>query len=194
MKKLERSDIKDIVEYEKIRTAFREEVIQNKQHRRVTVGPSLTFIFENRNTVLFQIEEIIRAERLVHENQILEELAVYNTLIPDESELSSTLLIEITNKRKVKTLLNQFIGLDSPNQVWLEFGKERVEAQFEQGRSTESKISAVHFLRFPFSTEQAIRFRDGNETVFLTINHPSYKERTALAQEVHTSLARDLEA
>lgn len=194
MKKLERSDIKDIIEYEKVRESFRREVIQNKQHRRVAVGPSLTFIFENRDTVLFQIEEIIRAERLVHEDQILEELAAYNTLIPDQSELSSTLLIEITNKRKIKMLLNRFIGLDSPDQVRLEFGKEIVGAQFEQGRSTESKISAVHFLRFMFSAEQAIQFRNGKEPVFLTVNHPSYKKRTALTREVRTSLARDLEA
>jgi len=194
MRKIQRHDVKDIIEYEKIRTEFRRHIIDLKKKRRFTVGGNLTFVFENRETVLFQIEEMIRAERIVREEQIADEINVYNALIPDENELSATLLIEITEQGRVSQILDQFIGLDDPigRHVWLQFGEERVFAQFEQGRSTGEKISAVHFVRFRFTTEQARRFRSGEDGVYLQVAHPRYLERAPIQPGALAILADDL--
>ena len=194
MRKLERKDVKDIIEYEKVRNEFRQHIIHLKRIRRLTVGGHLTFVFENRETVLFQIEEMIRAERIVEEEQIVDEINVYNALIPDENELSATLLIEITEQARIRSILENFIGLDDPigRHVWLEFGEERVFAEFEQGRSSGEKISAVHFIRFVFTKEQARRFRSGEDRVYLQVAHQRYFERAQVEPGALALLADDL--
>ena len=191
MRKIERADVRDIIEYEKARDGFRRRIIELKKRRRVGVGRDLTFVFENRDTMIFQIQEMMRAERIVHEEGIADEIEVYNTLIPDENELSATLLIEITDQRRIKPVLDRLMGLDEPERVSLQFGGERVYAVFEEGRSNEEKISAVHFVRFPFSGPQARRFRSGEDTTYLCVDHPNYKRRTKIDPETRASLEAD---
>ena len=191
MRKIERADVRDIIEYEKARDGFRRRIIELKKRRRVGVGRDLTFVFENRDTMIFQIQEMMRAERIVHEEGIADEIEVYNTLIPDENELSATLLIEITDQRRIKPVLDRLMGLDEPECVSLQFGGERVYAVFEEGRSNEEKISAVHFVRFPFSGPQARRFRSGEDTAYLCVDHPNYKRRTKIDPETRASLEAD---
>ena len=191
MRKIERADVRDIIEYEKARDGFRRRIIELKKLRRVGVGRDLTFVFENRDTMIFQIQEMMRAERIVHEEGIADEIEVYNTLIPDENELSATLLIEITDQRRIKPVLDRLMGLDEPECVSLQFGGERVYAVFEEGRSNEEKISAVHFVRFPFSGPQARRFRSGEDTAYLCVDHPNYKRRTKIDPETRASLEAD---
>ena len=191
MRKIERADVRDIIEYEKARDGFRRRIIEIKKRRRVGVGRDLTFVFENRDTMIFQIQEMMRAERIVHEEGIADEIEVYNTLIPDENELSATLLIEITDQRRIKPVLDRLMGLDEPECVSLQFGGERVYAVFEEGRSNEEKISAVHFVRFPFSGPQARRFRSGEDTAYLCVDHPNYKRRTKIDPETRASLEAD---
>ncbi len=192
MRKIERADVRDIIEYEKARDGFRRRIIDLKKRRRVGVGRNLTFVFENRDTMIFQIQEMMRAERIVHEDRIADEIEVYNTLIPDANELSATLLIEITDQRRIKPVLDRLMGLDEPERVWLQFGGERVHAAFEEGRSNEEKISAVHFVRFPFTEQQARRFRSGEDAAYLCVDHPNYKRRAKIAPEVRASLEEDL--
>ena len=192
MRKIERADVRDIIEYEKARDGFRRRIIDLKKRRRVGVGRNLTFVFENRDTMIFQIQEMMRAERIVLEERIADEIEVYNTLIPDENELSATLLIEITDQRRIKPVLDRLMGLDEPERVWLQFGGERVYAAFEAGRSNEEKISAVHFVRFPFTEQQARRFRSGEDAAYLCIDHPNYKRRAKIAPEVRANLEEDL--
>ena len=191
MRKIERADVRDIIEYEKARDGFRRRIIELKKRRRVGVGRDLTFVFENRDTMIFQIQEMMRAERIVHEEGIADEIEVYNTLVPDENELSATLLIEITDQRRIKPVLDRLMGLDEPECVSLQFGGERVYAVFEEGRSNEEKISAVHFVRFPFSGPQARRFRSGEDTAYLCVDHPNYKRRTKIDPETRASLEAD---
>ena len=193
MRKIARADVKNILEYERVRGEFRRRIIDLKKGRRVTVGSLITLVFENRDTVLFQIEEMMRAERIVEEERIKEEIATYNALIPNADELSATLLIEITDLKKIKPTLNRLMGLDQGDRVWIQFGNEQVYGAFEEGRSTEDKISAVHFLRFEFTTQQSRRFRSGEDRVFLHIDHPSYKRKTTVPDEVLTNLREDLE-
>jgi hypothetical protein len=192
MKKITRADIRDILAYEKIRPQERARIIALKKNRRIEAGEHISIVFENRETVIFQIEEMVRAERIVKEEAIEDEIRAYNSLIPDANELSATLLIEITDQRRIKAALEKLLGLDTGRKVWLEFGGAKVHAIFEGGRSEKGKISAVHFLRFPFTTQQSRRFRTGEDTAWLVVNHPNYRQRVKISPEMRASLTEDL--
>src|SRR5262245_895916 len=148
MHKLALSDVKDLVQYEKVREEMRARIIELKKSRRVSVGPNLTLLFENRETVLFQVQEMVRTERMVEEGKIQDELDAYNTLLPEPGELSATLFIEIpeivkmTNE-EVRVAVNRFQGLERA--VWLVVDGERVPALFEGGHSKEEKMAAVQY-------------------------------------------------
>ena len=194
MKKLELSDIRNIYEYEKVREEMRRRVIDLKRRRRVQIGRHLCFVFENRETVLFQIQEMCRVERIVDEAKVQEELDVYNDLIPGENELSATLMIEIEEASEIKPILDRLMGLDAGEYVWIQVGKEyAIPAQFEPGRSDEErgKISAVHFVRFRFPPEAMKAFRE--QEVYLVVDHPGEKARTRIPEEVRASLLEDFE-
>jgi len=194
MKKLELSDIRNIYEYEKVREEMRRRVIDLKRRRRVQVGRHLCFVFENRETVLFQIQEMCRVERIVDEAKVQEELDVYNDLIPGEKELSATLMIEIEDASEIKPILDRLMGIDAEEYVWIQVGKEyAIPAQFEPGRSDEErgKISAVHFVRFAFPPEAMKAFRE--QEVYLVVDHPGEKARTRIPEEVRASLLEDLQ-
>src|SRR5215510_15567200 len=130
MKKIELSDIKNILEYERQREAFRDRIIQIKKDRRLAVGDLITLVFENRDTVLFQIQEMVRAERIVDPAKIQDEIDVYNELLPGPGELSATLFIEISESREIKPTLQRLLGLTRPGIVRMEIGnKHSVEGQ-----------------------------------------------------------------
>src|SRR5437868_11083303 len=122
------SDIKNIAEYEKARIEHRKRVIEAKRHRRVSVGPVITFVFENRETVLFQIQEMVRTERLVHDHHIQHEIDTYNNLLPGPNELSATMLIDITDKDKIRPTLDSLVGM-TDNSVFLVIGEKEIEAE-----------------------------------------------------------------
>lgn len=193
MKKIERGDILNLYDYEKVRNELRERIIRVKNGRRVQVGEKISLLFENRQTVLFQIQEMLRTERTVDEGKIQEEIEVYNTLIPEEGELSATLFIEIDDMKTIKEELDRLMGLDSPGTLWLQIGdRHRIPAVFEAGRSKEDKISAVHFIRFKLTPEQIGDFATGGWDVSLIIDHPNYRAEAKLTPEARKSLAEDL--
>ena len=117
-------------------------------------------VFENEKTLSFQIQEIMRAERLVHDEQIQEEIEVYNSIMPPSGGLSATLFIEITYEKKIKSVLNDFIGLTNSDNLYFEIGDEKVFARFEEGREKEDKISSVHYVQFYFNQNQKDRLAD----------------------------------
>src|SRR5690606_11840107 len=122
-------------------------IIALKKARRVSVGPDLTFVFENHDTVFFQIQEMLRTERITDLDAVRHELAVYNALLPQPGELSATLLIELTDQAHIAERLRALIGIDET--VWLAIGDQPpIRADFEAGRSTEEKLSAVQYVRF----------------------------------------------
>jgi hypothetical protein len=186
------ADILDLHEYEKVREARRRAVIALKRDRRVTVGRWLTFVFENRETVWFQIQEMIRAERLVDEAKIAEEIAVYNELLPREGELSATMLIEITDAGDIKPVLDRLLGIDTRDYVRLQVGPHAIVGRFETGRSDEElgKISAVHFVRFALPPAARAIFPAAE--VALVVDHPNERARVVLPDAVRRSLAGDL--
>jgi hypothetical protein len=195
MKKLSLSDIQNVYEYEKIRNNFRQRIIDLKHDRRIPVGDRISFVFENRETVKFQIQEMMRAERIVDDEKIREEIDVYNELLPNADELGATMFIEITEQSDVKPELDRFQGLDRGDCVYFEFGDlARVFARFEAGHSKEDRISAVHYLRFAFTSEEQSWFRDPKVSVALVVNHPHYSARSLLNQQQRASLAADFDA
>lgn len=186
------AEILNLYEYEKVREARRRSVIALKTERRVGVGRYLSFVFENRETVWFQIQEMIRAERLVDEGRIAEEVEVYNTLLPRPGELAATMFIEIGETAQIRPVLDTLLGVDVGDHVRLEVGPHVVPGAFEAGHSDEElgKLSAVHFVRFALPAAARRAFADAQ--VALVVNHPGDRGRTVLTPAVRRRLAEDL--
>lgn len=192
MKLLATSEILNLVEYERVREARRRELIEMKRPRRVQVGRHLTFVFENRETVWFQIQEMVRAERIVDEAKIAEEVEVYNSLLPGSGQLAATMLIEITEPSQIKPVLDTLLGIDTRDYVKLTVGPHVIVGDFETGHSDEErgKLSAVHFVRFALPPEARRIFASAE--VALVVEHPNERARAVLSEETRRSLARDL--
>ncbi len=195
MKKIDLSEVKNIYEYEKIRNDFRNYIIDLKKKRRVAVGDRVSLVFENRDTVLFQIQEMMRAERMVDDTEIKFEVDTYNELIPEKNELSATLFIEVDDPQLLRPVLDSFIGLDRGNNVYLQIGdKHKIYAQFEEGHSKDDRISAVHFIKFKFKPEQIDDFKNFDNEIKLVIDHPNYKAFAIINDETRKELIKDFES
>ncbi len=196
--KIELKDILNFFEYEKVRAEMRGRVIDLKRVRRVPVGEHLSFVFENRDTVLFQVQEMCRVERITDDARVQDELDVYNALLPGPGELSATLFIEITDKAQIQAVLDRFLGIDARGidlgpTVWIQVGKEfAVPGEFEAGHSDEEKgkLSAVHFVRFAFPPE-AVRAFAGSP-IHLVVDHAAVRGRVELPAETKAQLLQDL--
>ena len=189
MKKILLDDILGFSAYEKVRQELRQEIIEKKKSRRVTVGDNVSLVFENRDTVIFQIQEMLRAERITDLDKIREEISVYNELIPDASELSATMFLEIEDQTHLRDELLKFLGIDEA--VSLKVGGHSVRGQFEEGRSKEDKISAVQYVRFPFTAEAQKDFIAGARAE-LAVDHANYRASALLSADQQKSLAADL--
>ncbi|MBI3812610.1 MAG: DUF3501 family protein [Nitrospirae bacterium] len=192
MDALQLKDIKPLSEYEPIRKAFRERIIALKKLRRVPLGDRITMVFENRDTLLFQIQEMMRVEHIYDPKKIQDELDTYNPLIAGPGELSATLFIEITEPDRIKEMLDGLQGIDDGRSIYLELGTDRIHGQFESGHSKEDKLSAVHYVRFRLSTEQQASFRNAATPGALVVKHPNYSERTVLDRATREALSKDI--
>ncbi|MBI4523463.1 MAG: DUF3501 family protein [Deltaproteobacteria bacterium] len=191
MKPISIDELMGLAAYEKARDQFRQEIIEYKKHRRLAVGERVSLLFEDRKTVLFQIQEMLRAEKITDLDKIKEEVDVYNGLIPGADELSATLLIEIEDQSQIRADLLKFLGIDEA--VYLKIGdKHTIQATFEEGYSKEDKISAVQYVRFCFTPEARDAFIRGEEDIRVSINHPNYKVEAKISEEIRKSLVRDL--
>jgi len=191
MQKVTLDEIAGLERYEHMREQFRRRIIDLKKNRRVAVGDRITFVFENHDTVLFQIQEILRAEHITDLDKVRFEVETYNELIPGEGELSATMLIEITQQERIRPELVKLIGIDKA--VCLRIGTRfTVPALFEGGRSKEDNLSAVQYVRFPLSAEARTMFKDEQTEVMMVIDHPHYRVQTSLPPEVRRSLAVEL--
>lgn len=181
--------------YAEIRDRFRQQIIALKRDRRVSVGPRVTFVFENFDTVLFQIQEMLHAERISDLDRVREELAVYNDLVPGPGELSTTMLIEITDvsaPEEITAALRSLIGVDEHTSLEFEDGR-RTAGRFEAGRSTAEKLSAVQYVRFSLDEPARAALRRPGAKVSLVIDHPAYRHSAVLSEAVRSSLAGDLD-
>jgi Protein of unknown function (DUF3501) len=194
MRKLGLDDIKDLRAYERERDEFRKEIIAMKKLRRVQLGDLITLVFENTETMRFQIQEMARIERLITDAQIEHELSTYNALIPDLRELSATLFLELTDDEQLRKWLPRFVGIQRAVSFWLPDGSRAQCVPQDEERLTRDEITTtVHYLKFPFSDEQVASFRAQPGTR-LVIDHPAYDAVVELSDAQRAELARDLEA
>lgn len=196
MRKIQLSDVKNLHEYELIRDEWRRNVIAEKARRRVLLGPIMSLVFENRLTVLGQIQEMCRAERIVRPDAVRHEIDTYNELLPDSGEVAATLLIEITEERQIQAQLDRLLGLTTGRHLLFELGDRQVPARFLGGQSREDRIAAVQYLRFPLGGDAATRaaLLDGRVPAALRAVHPNYEAFAPLSLETREELARDLGA
>jgi hypothetical protein len=190
VKPIRLDDVLDLTAYELQRDAYRARLIALKRPRRVAVGDRLTFLFENRDTVLFQVQEMARAERMVKPEAIQHEIDVYSELLPPAHGLSATLMVEIDDRSRIRPELDRLIGIDE--HVFLEIGGDRVQAEFDPKQFEQDRISAVQYVRFRLGPDLARRFAEGREPVALCVEHPNYRASAPIQGETRDSLARDL--
>ncbi len=190
MRKVSLDDIVGLSRYEEIRDDFRRRIIALKKNRRLSVGDEITFVFESFDTVLFQIQEMIRAEHLGDLDRVRAEIEVYNELIPAAGELSSTMLIEITQQERIRPELVRLIGIDRA--VALIVDDCRVPGVFEGGRSSEDKLSAVQYVRFAFDDRARTAFCRAAVPARLVIDHPHYQAAADISGALRQALIEDL--
>ena len=187
-------EIVDRDRYEALRGEYRARVIALKRDRRVGVGDRVTLVFENRETLRFQVQEMLRVERIDSPKAIQAELDVYNELIPKEGELSATLFIEITDSARIKPELDRLRGIDAHVAFVLgERPRETVlRAQFDSRQMEPDRISAVQYLRFRFDPPAAARLRDPDGRARLRIDHPHYQAEAEVSEPLRAQLMADL--
>ncbi len=191
-RKLVLADIADIRAYERERQQFRAHVIALKQRRRVPVGPHITFVFENRDTIRFQIQEMARVEKLYSDEQIETELRIYNPLIPEPGQVSATMFIELTSELALREWLPRLVNVERC--VRLRIGDERVpftlDREHEEQLTRDDITSAVHYVHLALDPAQIERVATG--PVALVIDHPEYAYETLLGPDTIAELLRDL--
>jgi hypothetical protein len=189
-------DITDLRAYERERETFRTHIIGLKKRRRIHVGPVVTFLFENRDTIRFQIQEMARVERIISDDGIETELRVYNPLIPEPGHLAATMFIELTSDEQLREWLPKLVGIESRVVFRLDDGADAVEVRCivdpdHQKQLTRDEITAsVHYVHFAFTPERVEQFAAG--PVRLAIDHPAYEHEVELTDATRSELLADL--
>jgi diadenosine tetraphosphate (Ap4A) HIT family hydrolase len=196
MKPLALGEIVSLAAYEPLRPQYLERARAMKRPRRLGVGDRVTLLFENRETVRFQVQEMLRVERLVDPAAVQHELDVYNALVPGERELSATLFIEITELDRIKPELDRLVGIDAHVALVLGEGTaERVvRARFDPMQMEEDRIAAVQYIRFALSEADVAALADAERRARLRIDHPSYRHEAEIGPELRAALLADLRA
>ncbi len=186
-------DLYSLEEYARIRPEFRQEVMEHKKIRRVPVGNHATLHFEDRLTMTYQVQEMLRAERIFEPDGIREELDTYNALVPEGNNWKATMMIEFEDIDERRDALSRLRGVERCAWVQVD-GSDKVRAIADEDleRENEAKTSAVHFLRFELSPETAIAAKEGAE-ISVGIDHPDYTYRTDLTSDMRDALAKDLQ-
>jgi hypothetical protein len=193
MQKLTADDLLSLERYHQERPRMRAEVLEHKRHRQAPLGPNLTLYFEDRLTMRYQVQEMLRAERIFESEAIADELASYNPLIPDGTNLKATMMLEYPDAVERRTALENL--KDVENAVYLEVGAlGRVFAHADEdiARSDETKTSAVHFLRFELSAGMRSALKNG-APLKLGVDHEYYRHELEGSAELRKSLAADFD-
>ena len=197
-RKLTLDDIADLRAYEREREAFRDRIIQLKKTRRVGVGPIVTVMFENRDTMRFQIQEMARVEKILSDEAIQHEIDTYNALIPEPGQLSATLFLELTSKMELVEWLPKLVGIERSIELVIgdpSAGEPLVvpcipEESHDDQLTRPDVTASVHYIRFELPGPAVERF--ASQPVALRVNHDHYDEATSLSEETKSSLLEDL--
>lgn len=194
-RKLSLGDIADVRAYERERDTFRPRVIELKRRRRVHVGTVITFLFENRDTIRFQIQEMARVEKLITDADIQTELDIYNPMVPEPGQVCATMFIELTSDDQMREWLPKLANVEHSVLLALSNG-ERVrgllDEQHAEGLTRDHVTAAVHYLSWDLTPDQVAAFAAG--PVRIEIDHPAYLESTELSDTTHAELLADLSA
>jgi hypothetical protein len=191
MRNVRLDDVIGLKEYEAIRPRFRERIIAHKRVRRVLLGPEMTLVFEDHDTVLSQVQEMLRAERITLPSAVAEELTVYNDLVPADGGLAATLMIEIEDAVERERKRREYLGLDDV--LTLELGDAKVAGVFDPLGRFEDRVAVVRFVTFALPPDGRARLLDGAIDVVLRVNHPKYQAAVTLSPEARRALAVDLD-
>lgn len=192
MIKIEKKDVLSNEEYRRVRAERRKDLVAYKKNRRINVGPFATFYFESYKTMLYQIQEMLFVEGAL-EGQLEDELAAYNPLIPQGSDLVTTLMFEI-NDEKIRHNFLSSIG-NVEDFIYMSIGEDKIKARFESDidrTNSKGKTSSVHFLHFDFNKDQIKNFHKNESKIFLGIEHKNYSHFTILSDESIINLKEDL--
>ncbi|MDA8392573.1 MAG: DUF3501 family protein [Actinomycetota bacterium] len=189
------SDIADLRAYERVRQEVRSRVIELKKSRRVRLGDLVTVVFENRETVRFQVQEMVRAEKMITDEAVQSELDTYNSLIPGPGELSATLFLELRSEEQLRKWLPALVGIQASLELRLGHdGDDVIRSRPEQSHAahlTRSEVTAsVHYVRWSLDPSQVDKFDAG--PAVLSVAHPEYQASSELGQDVRRSLLSDL--
>ncbi len=192
MKKISAEEILALGDYERVRGRLRPLFIHEKERRRLHVGSHLTFIFENAQTAWYQVEEMIRIEKMTERDAIQHEIDTYNELIPAANELAATLLIEYADPQERDAALARLVGLE--RHLWLKIGEKKIAARFDDRQMSDERISAVQFVRFSIERVDAARLIElaSKGELAVEADHPSLAARGEISGLLASSLAEDL--
>jgi len=185
-------EILSLGDYGRVRDRLRLLFIHEKERRRLHVGSHLTLLFENAQTAWYQIEEMIRAEKMTERDAIAHEIETYNDLLPGAGEIAATLLIEYAEAQERDAALVRLVGLE--RHLWLKAGAQRIAARFDDRQMSEERISSVQFVKFKLEGVDAAKFLElaGKGEVAVEADHPSLAARGAIGGLLAASLAEDL--
>ena len=195
MQKLSRDDLMSLEQYAEERIAFRDRVLRHKRDRRLELGTNAALYFEDRLTMQYQVQEMLRIERIFEAEGINDELQAYNPLIPDGSNWKATFMVEFPEEEERREMLTQLVGIE--NRVYVQvvdFDRVFAVADEDLERADEGKTSAVHFLRFELPAEQVAALKSGASLV-AGIDHENYRvEVSPVADNIRNSLVNDLDS
>ena len=187
------NDLYSLEQYSERRAAFREKVMKHKQDRRIALGPNLTIYFESKMTIQYQVQEMLRIEKIFEKKAIEEELSAYTALVPDPRNLKATMMLEYTDESVRRRKLRELKGIERG--IWFQVGdgdKIFAIADEDLEREDRDKTSAVHFLRFPIS-EQMIEEMSTGARIVMGVQHPSCQiEPVTLSERAYQSLLMDM--
>jgi hypothetical protein len=191
MRKITKEDILGFNDWERARNVLRPLFIHEKERRRLTVGSHLTLLFENTATLWYQVEEMIRVERMTDATAIQHEIDTYNDLIPEAGQLSATLLIEFAEAQERDAALRRLVGIEK--HLWLKIGDRKVPASFDEDQMSSERVSSVQFVRFNVAVDRETFLKlAGQGQIAVRAEHPNLAAETIISGPLADALAEDL--
>jgi hypothetical protein len=189
--KLKIENLLSLEDYDNQREDIKKDLIEHKKNRTVSIGEHIILLFENYSTIKYQVQEMLRIEKIFNKKEIQEEIDAYNPLIPDGNNLKATMLIMYPDIDERKVMLSKLHDIE--NHIWISCGSKKIVAFADEDleRSTDNKTSAVHFLRFQLDQDDIIAFLS-KQKIILGVDHVEYTKEIEIEPETQASLARDL--
>ena len=193
MKKLTNKDLLSLEEYDSNRETIKTEVIESKKHRSISIGKNIVLLFESLETIKYQVQEMLRIEKIFKKEEIEEEIGAYQALIPDGNNFKATMLIMYPDVEERRKMLEKLNGIE--NKMWLSINQSsKIYAMADEDldRANDEKTSAVHFLRFQLNSEEVDLFKNSDNIQF-GVDHDEYSTSIKATSDTYQSLLRDLD-